>query len=264
MRRTIIRLTEDDLHFLIRNVINEAYGNRNFDTDLVDHIQFRIETEPDEEEIKETFEDEDDVTNQEIQDYIEENTIFELDCYDSNYEQLGWLYYNRDEIYDKFTKRIANQIWQKREGRIDDILDFKYDSVDCNSVEEVNALAKKMFPGGGESSYLLVDGDIISMPDHCYISRIGDLTKAKFVSLGNIRLGSGNYGSLDIMKMPTNDQMMGIKQYCREHDSLEVNFCEYRNGDKEPRPIYQARYNEVNPSRVANDIYYYYADGVKP
>jgi hypothetical protein len=263
MKKTIVRLTEQDLHHIIKKCLNEAYYGR-IDINLVDHIQFRVESEPDEEEIKEEFEDEEDVSEQDIQDYVEENTIFQLECYDSDYEHLGWLSYNKDEIYDEFGEDIAEYIWKKREGRVDDILDSNLNSIDLNNVEEVNAMAKSMFPSGGESSYLLVDGDIISMPDHCYISRIDGMTKAKFVSLGNIRLGSGGYGHIDIMKLPTNAQMIGIKQYCRQYESMEVNFCEYREGDKEPHVEHQARYEDANPSRIVNDIYYYYTDGIKP
>ena len=193
---------------------------------------------------------------------------YELMCYgvDGDIIFSGELTLN--ELFDYFPDRIIHMMSNKEgrkvsqaEYRIEDILSWDCKPNNIDDVEEVNAIAKRIQPGG-PSAYLLVDGDVVSFPDHIQITSIEGMSPSKFVGLGNIRVGVGGNG-IELSKMPTQDQLYVLKTILRGQNETYLDIVK-DDGRMYPTCICSAAYKNVNPNRVINDIIYYFEDGIRP
>ncbi len=221
---------------------------------------------PHENAIEEGYEDEDDIADFE--------PYYEIEALDNQYDTVLCADLTLSELYDYFPQSIVNDIVERDESnntrlsskdrneyRIEDILYRDTTPSDINDVDEVNRIAKKI-QTGGESGYLLTDGDIIYFHDHIQINSIDGMTPDKFMALGNIRLGAS--GGFELIKKPTREQMYMLRQWIRrQNGTIHVDFCEESNKTY-PRHLFSTKYTSSNPERIINDLYYYFEEGIKP
>ena len=192
---------------------------------------------------------------------------YDINAYDNEGEYVLCGELTIDEILDYFDEDILNML-TNHEGRkissniyrIDDLLMRNTTPSDVNNVEEVNRIAKKISTGG-PSQYLLVDGELIAFHDHIYITSVDGMTPSKFLSLGNIRLGSN---SIELMKEPTREQCVVLKQFIQGKKEIYLDISKYKEGSTYGANIVGACYNNPNPNRVVNDIVNYFENGIKP
>ena len=192
---------------------------------------------------------------------------YDINAYDNEGEYVLCGELTIDEILDYFDEDILNML-TNHEGRkissniyrIDDLLMRNTTPSDVNNVEEVNRIAKKIATGG-PSQYLLVDGELIAFHDHIYITSVDGMTPSKFLSLGNIRLGSN---SIELMKEPTREQCVALKQFIQGKKEIYLDISKYKEGSTYGVNIVGACYNNPNPNRVVNDIVNYFENGIKP
>ena len=192
---------------------------------------------------------------------------YDINAYDNEGEYVLCGELTIDEILDYFDEDILNML-TNHEGRkissniyrIDDLLMRNTTPSDVNNVEEVNRIAKKIATGG-PSQYLLVDGELIAFHDHIYITSVDGMTPSKFLSLGNIRLGSN---SIELMKEPTREQCVVLKQFIQGKKEIYLDISKYKEGSTYGVNIVGACYNNPNPNRVVNDIVNYFENGIKP
>lgn len=192
---------------------------------------------------------------------------YDINAYDNEGEYVLCGELTIDEILDYFDEDILNML-TNHEGRkissniyrIDDLLMRNTTPSDVNNVEEVNRIAKKIATGG-PSQYLLVDGELIAFHDHIYITSVDGMTPSKFLSLGNIRLGSN---SIELMKEPTREQCVALKQFIQGKKEIYLDISKYKEGSTYGANIVGACYNNPNPNRVVNDIVNYFENGIKP
>ena len=230
--------------------LDEAYNvSIRGDIDSIDSIEY---------EPNDVQEDEDD------EDF---EPTYDINAYDNEGEYVLCGELTIDEILDYFDEDILNML-TNHEGRkissniyrIDDLLMRNTTPSDVNNVEEVNRIAKKIATGG-PSQYLLVDGELIAFHDHIYITSVDGMTPSKFLSLGNIRLGSN---SIELMKEPTREQCVVLKQFIQGKKEIYLDISKYKEGSTYGANIVGACYNNPNPNRVVNDIVNYFENGIKP
>ena len=204
---------------------------------------------------------------QEDEDDEDFEPTYDINAYDNEGEYVLCGELTIDEILDYFDEDILNML-TNHEGRkissniyrIDDLLMRNTTPSDVNNVEEVNRIAKKIATGG-PSQYLLVDGELIAFHDHIYITSVDGMTPSKFLSLGNIRLGSN---SIELMKEPTREQCVVLKQFIQGKKEIYLDISKYKEGSTYGVNIVGACYNNPNPNRVVNDIVNYFENGIKP
>ena len=204
---------------------------------------------------------------QEDEDDEDFEPTYDINAYDNEGEYVLCGELTIDEILDYFDEDILNML-TNHEGRkissniyrIDDLLMRNTTPSDVNNVEEVNRIAKKIATGG-PSQYLLVDGELIAFHDHIYITSVDGMTPSKFLSLGNIRLGSN---SIELMKEPTREQCVVLKQFIQGKKEIYLDISKYKEGSTYGANIVGACYNNPNPNRVVNDIVNYFENGIKP
>ena len=204
---------------------------------------------------------------QEDEDDEDFEPTYDINAYDNEGEYVLCGELTIDEILDYFDEDILNML-TNHEGRkissniyrIDDLLMRNTTPSDVNNVEEVNRIAKKIATGG-PSQYLLVDGELIAFHDHIYITSVDGMTPSKFLSLGNIRLGSN---SIELMKEPTREQCVALKQFIQGKKEIYLDISKYKEGSTYGTNIVGACYNNPNPNRVVNDIVNYFENGIKP
>ena len=204
---------------------------------------------------------------QEDEDDEDFEPTYDINAYDNEGEYVLCGELTIDEILDYFDEDILNML-TNHEGRkissniyrIDDLLMRNTTPSDVNNVEEVNRIAKKIATGG-PSQYLLVDGELIAFHDHIYITSVDGMTPSKFLSLGNIRLGSN---SIELMKEPTREQCVALKQFIQGKKEIYLDISKYKEGSTYGANIVGACYNNPNPNRVVNDIVNYFENGIKP
>ena len=204
---------------------------------------------------------------QEDEDDEDFEPTYDINAYDNEGEYVLCGELTIDEILDYFDEDILNML-TNHEGRkissniyrIDDLLMRNTTPSDVNNVEEVNRIAKKIATGG-PSQYLLVDGELIAFHDHIYITSVDGMTPSKFLSLGNIRLGSN---SIELMKEPTREQCVVLKQFIQGKKEIYLDISKYKEGSTYGANIVGACYNNPNPNRVVNDIINYFENGIKP
>ena len=192
---------------------------------------------------------------------------YDINAYDNEGEYVLCGELTIDEILEYFDEDILNML-TNHEGRkissniyrIDDLLMRNTTPSDVNNVEDVNRIAKKIATGG-PSQYLLVDGELIAFHDHIYITSVDGMTPSKFLSLGNIRLGSN---SIELMKEPTREQCVVLKQFIQGKKEIYLDISKYKEGSTYGANIVGACYNNPNPNRVVNDIVNYFENGIKP
>lgn len=191
---------------------------------------------------------------------------YELMCYSNDGELIFSGELTLNELFDYFPERVIHMM-SNREGRkvsqveyrIEDMLSWDSTPNNIDDVEEVNAIAKRIQPGG-PSAYLLIDGDTVSFPDHIQITSIDGMTPSKFVGLGNIRLG---HKGIEVAKKPTMAQISVLKDIMRGEDEFYLDIVQDK-GKMYPECLCSAVYKSVNPNRIINDIIYYFEDGVRP
>ena len=191
---------------------------------------------------------------------------YELMCYSNDGELIFSGELTLNELFDYFPERVIHMM-SNREGRkvsqveyrIEDMLSWDSTPNNIDDVEEVNAIAKRIQPGG-PSAYLLIDGDTVSFPDHIQITSIDGMTPSKFVGLGNIRLG---HKGIEVAKKPTMAQISVLKDVMRGEDEFYLDIVQDK-GKMYPECLCSAVYKSVNPNRIINDIIYYFEDGVRP
>lgn len=193
---------------------------------------------------------------------------YKLICYGINGDIIFSGELTLNELFDYFPDRIIHMMSNKEgrkvsqaEYRIEDILSWDCKPNNIDDVEEVNAIAKRIQPGGS-SSYLLTDGDVVSFPDHIQITSIEGMSPSKFVGLGNIRVGVGGNG-IELSKMPTQDQLYALRTILRGQNETYLDIVK-DDGRMYPTCICSAAYKNANPNRVINDIIYYFEDGIRP
>lgn len=179
-----------------------------------------------------------------------------------------------EEIEDALGEKIARMVfsndgkelrdWTKRKyWRLGEIEYLDSDDVDVENPDELNAAVKKI-SNGGPSRYILTDGTSVGFTDHVYVSGVANLTKAKFMSLGAIRLT--NIGC-EIIKEPTPAQYSALRREIGDaadgNGDYTVEISE-DDGSAEPQHLVSFTYQEPNPARVVNDLYHYFEDGIKP
>ena len=191
---------------------------------------------------------------------------YELMCYSNDGELIFSGELTLNELFDYFPDRVIHMMSNKEgrkvsqvEYRIEDMLSWDSTPNNIDDVEEVNAIAKRIQPGG-PSAYLLIDGDTVSFPDHIQITSIDGMTPSKFVGLGNIRLG---HKGIEVAKKPTMAQISVLKDVMRGEDEFYLDIVQ-DNGKMYPECLCSAVYKSVNPNRIINDIIYYFEDGVRP
>ena len=236
--------------------VNEAYNaSVRGDMDKVDYIDYVPHDNAREE-------------GYDIDNITEFTPYYELMCYgvDGDIIFSGELTLN--ELFDYFPDKIIHMMSNKEgrkvsqaEYRIEDILSWDCKPNNIDDVEEVNAIAKRI-QLGGPSAYLLVDGDVVSFPDHIQITSIEGMSPSKFVGLGNIRVGVGGNG-IELSKMPTQDQLYVLKTILRGQNETYLDIVK-DDGRMYPTCICSAAYKNANPNRVINDIIYYFEDGIRP
>lgn len=191
---------------------------------------------------------------------------YELMCYSNDGELIFSGELTLNELFDYFPDRVIHMMSNKEgrkvsqvEYRIEDMLSWDSTPNNIDDVEEVNAIAKRIQPGG-PSAYLLIDGDTVSFPDHIQITSIDGMTPSKFVGLGNIRLG---HKGIELAKKPTMAQISVLKDVMRGEDEFYLDIVQDK-GKMYPECLCGAVYKSVNPNRIINDIIYYFEDGVRP
>ena len=237
-------------HVVDDDAVNEASNvYANGDLSYMDYIEYIPHDNPMEEDIDEPY--------------------YEVEAFDNDGNRIFYGDLTFDELYDYFDENVIHMI-TNRGGRkvsqvayrIDDLLSYNTKVNDINNVEEVNAIAKKIQTNYGQSSFILTDGDVVSFADHSNIATIDGMTIAKFVSLGNIRVGAG--GSIEVAKMPTREQFRELKLFVRNNDGNVYLDISEDTGQFYSHVICSATYKNAKPDRVVNDIYYYFEEGVKP
>ena len=198
---------------------------------------------------------------------------YEIEAMDINGNTIMYADLTVEELFDYFPESIVNDIVdrdisnntrcvdkERNEFRIDDIVYRDTTPRDIDDVDEVNVMAKRI-QTGGESAYLLTDGDIISFHDHIQITSIEGMTPSKFISLGNIRLVVG--GGIELVRRPTMQQVFTLKSWIRRQDEVYLDIAK-ESAYTYPEVICGAKYTNPNPNRVVNDILTYFDDGIRP
>lgn len=257
MKKLII-ITENQFHSVLENtkikhLLHEWYEN-SVDIDNVNSIWV----------CKNIIEgDEDDP---EDEDYIE----YEIQYLDNEDNSLGYDTLEYDDIVDKFGENMAQYIdteCSKKLGKDVYFTDLQDTSVsNLNDVNEVNALAKKLWTNGewypGARGYLLTDGTVIHFgdnTDHVSISMIDGMTVGKFVSLGNIRIGKDSF---QLEKEPTNEQYSVLRRLIASVDTCYVDITHYTNGTYADN-ICGNSYTFKSPQYVLGCIRRYFSEGIK-
>ena len=194
---------------------------------------------------------------------------YEVEAFDVDGERVLYGEFQFDELYDYFDETTIHLI-TNRGGRKVSQVAYRIDNIatsdmtpnDINDVDEVNALAKRIQTNYGPSKFILTDGDVIGFADHSNICTIDGMTIAKFVSLGNIRVGME--GSIEVSKMPNSQQIPVLKSIIRQNDGdIYLDITE-DVGAFYSQTVCSARYRGVRADRVINDLYFYFKDGVRP
>lgn len=199
--------------------------------------------------------------------------LYDIILYDIDgnilYQEDGMYF---DEIQKKFGENIASMI-VNHEGYfsqgsyiISDLM--SYIKVDINNVDEVNALAKKMFTSysseysGQVHGWLLTDGTILDFGaniDHLSINKIDGMTLGKFEDLGNIRIGDDSF---ELCKYPTQEQKNQLRKLIAVNKEVYVDICSYKRGNY-PNTITSARYYNPSFTRIMGQIYQFFNDGIQ-
>lgn len=224
--------------------------------DKTDHIDFFPHDNPKEEGY----------TADNIMDF---EPYYDIECIDIEGNTLFAGDLTVNELYDYFPEVIVHAITSKQGRkindygllRIDDILSWNTTPTDINDVEEVNAIAKRIQDPRGESSYILIDGDVVSFADHRYIESIQGMTVSKFVGFGNIRVGGGS--SIELCKEPTQEQIRVLRGVIANKNQVALDFS-VDEGKLYPRVVWGVVYQSPNPSVIINEILRYYREGIRP
>ena len=237
--------------------VNEGYNNVSIrgDMDKIDYIDYIPHDNPREEGYTE-----DNIT--------EFEPYYELSCYGIDGDVIFYGELTLNELFDYFPDKIIHALSNRQgrkvsevEWRIDDILSWDTKPNNIDDVEEVNAIAKRIQPGG-PSQYILTDGDTVSFPDHIQITSIDGMTPSKFVGLGNIRVGKS---TIELSKQPNAQQIATLRDFLRGEDEDVFLDIVQDGGKMYPNCICSAAYQApVNINRIINDIIYYFQDGVRP
>lgn len=205
----------------------------------------------------------------EEEDYEPTYHVYAFQTMDSNFSNWG-TDYTYGELARKFGQDVADDI---EEGAGEDkvfgrnlipckFIDYdESNAIDIHDVNQVNAMAKKYFTVVGdisEADYILTDGTLLSVgrnagKDHNNISFVaGD--KHNFINLGNIRINSCGYVSIDCLKMPTRPQIMRLKQLLDADRITEpvIVECDGKN----------AEYYPYECGEIIDDIILYFNKGI--
>lgn len=180
--------------------------------------------------------------------------------------------YDYDDIVRTFGQNVAEDI---RNG-VGTETNYMYDNhpckyinydttqnIDVNNLQQVNDAAKKYFQvvdDLAEADFILTDGTLLSVgrgsggKDHNNIGFIAG-SKFQFVNLGNIRINSCGYISIDCGKMPTQEQIEWLHELINRNvngGSIIVD-C---GGDA------YGEYQAYESDDIINDIINYYNTGV--
>ena len=197
---------------------------------------------------------------------------FDIECWDKKGDKI----YSENMVYvselnEIFGERIADMI-RNREGQfsnnsymLSDIMNSSVSNPD--DVDEVNAVAKKVFPSYDFYSkdmrgYILTDGSVLYFGDnidHASINWVDGMTVGKFVGLGNIRIG---HQSFELAKYPTDKQMYLLKKLISSYrnDWLYVDIIDYQGGTY-GKVITSAQYQNPTVEWVMGEINRYFMDG---
>lgn len=235
--------------------INESYGSRGSgDFSSVNTIEFT----PHENAAEEGWDDEDFEPYYEIEaktvdgDEIFVGNMYVEELVDSFPEIVVQAITDRDSNH--MARKVSNNTW-----RIDDIAFLDTTPSDITDVEEVNAIAKRL-SSGGESAYLLTDGEFISFADHNMISSIDGMNPNKFEALGNIRI---SHSGIELIKEPTSEQIYALKRHIPSMDTPLYVDIGVESSYNYPQTVTSGSYMDPNPNRVVNDILHYFEDGIK-
>lgn len=202
------------------------------------------------------------------------NEYYDGEVYDNDGHHLDFFYGDRDDVeyYFQDNLNVAEKIFEKdaqQRGNyywIEDLQDeFISDmNVNINNVDEVNRAAKRLSKPGGDSLFILTDGETIGFYDHAQIQSVCDgMTISKFLELGNIRCGGGSAVTIQLIKQPTYEQQRAMKQIVNGASEVYVDFAE-PSRHMYPETVHSARYLNPDRNRVVNDIMYYFWEGIKP
>lgn len=233
--------------------VNESYNNNYFDKDLIDYIYFSCHENPSEEGYDEG-------------DYADFTPYYEVEAHSRDGEELFYDDVEEGDLEETFGKTIADIIRNKDARELhpnyymaEDLIYLSNadTKIDINNVDEVNAMAKKISNQNGESPYILTDGSVISFFDHKYISEIEGMTIAKFLDLGNIRVG---HSTVEMIKKPTDAQIRTLMRYISRQDELYVEFSKVNGNDFYPKSIHYLTYKHPNAEMVIDEIISYFDD----
>lgn len=238
--------------------ITEAYGqNNSIDAELIDRIDYIcMDAEPEE--------------------GYDENT-YEVECYDKEGNVLySDSYLTIDELNDVLGTELTTMI-SNNEGHksgnwyvIEDIISTRSFDVDNNDVEQVNALAKRLFSHsdiyhGGDRGYILTDGTILEFGpniDHASISSVGNQTIGSFLKLGNIRIG---VQSMELATEPTYEQRKQIRRLVNyyQNEELYVDIITYDGEGMYGKTLTGAKYSNPDYRKVMGEIARFFTEGIK-
>ena len=190
----------------------------------------------------------------------------------------GGVIYQEDKLYaDELQEKLGNKLASmitNHEGTFSQgsyvISDLMSEiKVDVNNVEEVNALAKKMFTSyndnysGKVHGWLLTDGTILDFGghvDHLSICWVNGMTLGKFEDLGNIRIG---YNSFELCQYPTQEQKAQLRKLIAVNDEVYVDICKYKGSGNYPDTLTSARYYNPSYTRIMGQIDQFFRDGIQ-
>lgn len=221
-----------------------------------------------------------DFDEDEYEDYLEDNSLsdseesryeyisnyvsFSLELFDNEtFHHMDYQTMSIEDIENEYGEEIAKRILsdciEDGEGRLE-VYDVLTNVTDCNDPEQVNAMAKKLFPTGdchkNDRGFILTDGTFIHTEgEHSYCTKIDGVKNTyHFIRLGNIRTLDH---SIDICVEPTNAQYMVLRNLLGEYEGEELSLDLGDNGPS-------VRFSSVNPMRVYNQIQRYFREGIPP
>lgn len=271
--KQIVRLTEQDLHNIIRESVNrlcESYYCSNVDWDSVNKIWFTVSSTYDQDELNDELAEQDFDNEEERQEYIKDykdyNTLFTCDFFDMNNEQIGYCQEEKsnlecavsEDIYDLIINKFQSNPQYGKKYVIDDILDEKYGNY---APEEA---AKHMFSTSDEymkgmHGFILQDGTIILMSpgsDHNEITTLNGIdNKWQFVERGNVSIYENN---VRIGQNLSYGQEAILRKLVASYDEVYVSLFA-QNGRE-----YSGCFYGVSPSYFCNVFDRYYREGILP
>ena len=196
---------------------------------------------------------------------FEDEAEYDIEGYDASGHHIWWhtfKYYELDSFFsDNVVACIVNHDGRKMNGGFW-VEDIPYmDNESDGSAESVFNMLKRISQNGGESGFLLPDGEMVFSFDHAGMAQSAGTTLGGLLNMGVIRVKACG---IELTCEPTSEQYNVIRRLIDPSKDYYVDYAESDDGGLRVRfsaAYYAGQYNRMRP---VNDIVNYFSNGVAP